>query len=177
MARAAELVPGGKMFVAMQAQYDAIPGEPAKHNPSSLMFDLMCKAIRQLSDEKVISRTAYERLTFPLYFRTLAEVKAPFEDELKGVLKLEHAATTLGKLPIRERFEQDGDVEAYVCELIPQIRAWAEPVLQRELELADGDMAIVDQVFERMASLVREDPLHTLTGTILMWSLVFTKQP
>ena len=174
-ARAAEMRSGGKMVVSFQAN-NTEANKTTIGNPYVKAFDLISKAVLQLVDENVISREGYYRLAFPIYCRTLAEVRAPFDNELRGVLNLDHVEPALMTIPIREQFECDGNVEDYVCELIPQIRAWSEPVIRHALQLDPKDAAIIEQIYSRMESLVRDDPYDTLSGRVMIWYLVFSKR-
>ena len=174
-ARAAELKSGAKVMVSFQARHGSEMDDSNTGNPYAKAFDVISTAVLQLVEEKIISRQAYERLAFPIYCRTLEEVRAPFGNELKGVLSLDHLESTLITIPIREQFERDGNLDAYVLELIPQIRAWSEPVLRDALQLQAKDTGIIEDIYARMESLIRQDPHGSLSGRIMIWYLVFSK--
>lgn len=70
-ARARELVPGGKLLIVT-------PGDTPEQRTCDGLYDVLNDACLDLVATGRVARARYERLTIPVYFRTLAELRTEF---------------------------------------------------------------------------------------------------
>ena len=85
--RARELVPGGKLLLAS-------PGDTNQASVCDGLFDVLNDACLDLVAAGRLEREQYERLTIPVYCRTVAELLAPLEREdspVRGAFAVDRA--------------------------------------------------------------------------------------
>jgi hypothetical protein len=154
MARAAELVPGGKLLVQNFGR-----GEVLRECDGNC--DVLNDALLELVDAGIISRDGYEAFYLPVYYRTLDELFAPLtksDSVLARTFKLERAETYEVPVPFVEQFLRSGDADRFARDYTSYIRAFFEPVLRVSFaEHADLDR-VIGQVFERIERLIRNHP-------------------
>ena len=138
LARAAELVPGGR-FICLNFGIDA-EGRYLGNTGGQHMFDHFHKFWRELYDRGSITREEYERATFVQYYRTMEEFCAPFADLNSDVsrsgLVLKSSSTKLTKCPYEAKFQNSGgkmSSREYAENLIPTMRSWSETVFKTAL--------------------------------------------
>lgn len=153
-ARAAELVPGGKLLVQVFGAGD-------ERRTCDGIYDVLNDAVLDAEATGMIGRDAYETYYQPVYFRTLDELVAPFSDKaspLSDLFTLERAETYEVPVPFVETFHETGDVAQYAAAYTDFFRAFTEEVLR--LNFADHPdlQGLVDYVYARAQSRVRADP-------------------
>eukprot|EP01102_Stenamoeba_stenopodia_P005934 TRINITY_DN16641_c0_g1_i1.p1 TRINITY_DN16641_c0_g1~~TRINITY_DN16641_c0_g1_i1.p1 ORF type:complete len:398 (+),score=90.10 TRINITY_DN16641_c0_g1_i1:2-1195(+) len=183
--RARELVDGGKLLIVMFS-IDA-QGRYLGHNPEVCradMFSTLNNIWRQLRDENVISKEEYEKITFPQYYRTRAELLEPFQDPNSPVSKeglvVECVESHLIRCPYHERYlaslankeqhpkdlkgDQQGEgltPEEYADVYVPTVRSWSEGLFLSGLSSSrslEEKHRIGDEFFKRYARVVASDP-------------------
>ena len=87
LARAAELVPGGR-FICLNFGIDA-EGRYLGNTGGKHMFDHFHKFWKALYDKGSITKSEYEGATFVQYYRTMEEFCAPFSDPNSDVVGLD----------------------------------------------------------------------------------------
>jgi hypothetical protein len=153
-ARARELAPGGKLLVAT-------PGDTSEHRLCDGAYDVLNDACLDLVASGRVERARYERLTMPVYFRTLAELRAPLEDTASGVRELfrvDRAETLEVPTPFIVAFQQGGPATALAEDYTGFLRAFSEPLARAALAPGDADQRIVDELYERVQARLLAEP-------------------
>jgi len=153
-ARATELVPGGKLLVAsfgVGERYRACDG----------LYDVLNDALLDLVASGRLRRESYERLVFPIYFRTAEELVEPVAGANPGLaelFRLDRVDSMEVTVPFNQRLEMTGDVPAYAREFTEFLRAFTEPIIRMAfVEEPDLDSLIVD-VYSGVEARLAGDP-------------------
>jgi hypothetical protein len=152
--RAQELVPGGKLLLAS-------PGDTNQARVSDGVGDVLNDACLDLVVVGQLKQEEYERLTMPVYFRTLEELLTPLEGQsspVYGAFAVERAAELEVPIPFIVAFERGGDVAAYARAYTGFLRAISEPVVQAALNQREGKAATVDCLYERVRARLFAEP-------------------
>ena len=165
LARAAELVPGGR-FICLNFGIDA-EGRYLGNTGGKHMFDHFHKFWKALYDKGSITKSEYEGATFVQYYRTMEEFCAPFSDPNSDVsragLVLKSSSTKLTKCPYEAAFHDAGEGMSnreYAESLIPTMRSWSETVFKTALKGRDSSEInkIVDDFYQAYSDEVAADP-------------------
>ena len=165
LARAAELVPGGR-FICLNFGIDA-EGRYLGNTGGKHMFDHFHKFWRALYEKGSITKNEYEGATFVQYYRTMEEFCAPFSDPNSDVsragLVLKSSSTKLTKCPYEAAFHDAGEGMSnreYAESLIPTMRSWSETVFKTALKGRDSSEInkIVDDFYQAYSDEVAADP-------------------
>ena len=169
-ARAAELVPGGKLLIEV---FGSGPGGRTCDG----IYDALNDAVLEVLDAGLIDRAAYEAFYQPVYFRTLDELTAPFaaaDAPLRPLFRLERAETYEVEVPFVAEFRRTGDAAAYAKRFTDFFRAFTEPVLRAAFPAREPDR-FADNIFGRAERLVREHPeryeFHYVSVAVLLTRL------
>jgi hypothetical protein len=153
-ARAAELMPGGKLLVATfgaNEQYRACDG----------IYDVLNDALLDLVAAGRLGPASYERLLFPIYFRTSEELVAPIvgvNSGLSELFRLDRVDSMEVVVPFNERLDRTGDVAAYAREFAQFMRAFTEPIILMALaDQSDRDF-VIDDLYPQVESRLARDP-------------------
>ena len=165
LARAAELVPGGR-FICLNFGIDA-EGRYLGNTGGKHMFDHFHKFWKELYDKRSITKSEYEGATFVQYYRTMEEFCAPFSDPNSDVsragLVLKSSSTKLTKCPYEAAFHDAGgemSSREYAESLIPTMRSWSETVFKTALKGRDSSEInkIVDDFYQAYSDEVAASP-------------------
>ena len=165
LARAAELVPGGR-FICLNVGIDD-EGRYLGNTGGKHMFDHFHKIWKTLYSKNNITKDEYERATFVQYYRTMEEFCAPFADPNSEVsragLVLKSSSSKLTKCPYEAAFLNAGGKMSsmeYAQSLIPTMRSWSETVFKTALKGRDSSEInnIVDSFYQSYAEEVAEGP-------------------
>ena len=165
LARAAELVPGGR-FICLNFGIDA-EGRYLGNTGGKHMFDHFHKFWKALYEKGSITKSEYEGATFVQYYRTMEEFCAPFSDPNSDVsragLVLKSSSTKLTKCPYEAAFHDAGEGMSnreYAESLIPTMRSWSETVFKTALKGRDSSEIneIVDDFYQAYSEEVAADP-------------------
>ncbi len=152
--RARDMVPGGKLIVTS-------PGDDERGRCSQGLYDVLNDACRDLVAAGRVEPDRYERLTVPVYFRTVPELLAPLSEAgspLRDAFAVERAATADVPTPFEISFQQSGNAAAYGCAYRDFLRAFSEPVVRSALVEPGGDETVLDAIYERVAERVQAEP-------------------
>ncbi len=141
-ARAAELVPGGKLLIE-------VFGGGASGRTCDGIYDALNDAVLEVLDAGLIDRAGYEAFYQPVYFRTLDELTAPVaagDAPLRPLFRLERAETYEVEVPFVEEFRRSGDATTYARSYTDFFRAFTEPVLRAAFP-ARASEPFADDVF------------------------------
>jgi cyclopropane-fatty-acyl-phospholipid synthase len=152
--RARELVPGGKLLLASPADTD-------EARITEGLADVLNDACLDLVADGRMERAAYERLTMPCHFRTLAELLAPLEQEdspVRGAFAVERAEVVEVPVPFVTALHRVGDVAAYAAAYTGFIRAISEPVARAALKQPAGEVPVVEGLYGRIHARLLAEP-------------------
>ena len=95
------------------------PGDEPNQRLCDGIYDVLNDACLDLVTAGRVERARYERLTMPVYFRTLAELRAPLEDassSVRGLFTVDRAEILAVPTPFNVAFQQTGDATAFADE-------------------------------------------------------------
>jgi cyclopropane-fatty-acyl-phospholipid synthase len=166
--RARELAPGGKLLVAS-------PGETDEASIGDGLADVLNDACLDLVAAGRLEREDYERFTFPVYFRTVAELLEPLERDdspVHGAFTVDRAWAYEVPTPFVVEFRRNGDGAAYARDYAGFLRAFSEPVVKAFFRPLNGDGAIVDRLYERIRCRLLAEPDRYMFRYILVAALL-----
>jgi hypothetical protein len=166
--RARELVPGGKLLLAS-------PGDTDQARVGDGLLDVLNDACLDLVAAGALGRESYERLTMPVYCRTVAELLAPLEREnshVRGAFAVDRARALEVPTPFAVEFRRGGDVAAYAGAYTGFLRAFSEPVVRAALDRSEGAAATVERLYERVRALLLAEPERYAFRYILVAALL-----
>ena len=123
----------------------------------------------------VVPREQYERLTMPVYFRTVAELLAPLEREgspVRGAFTVDRAEAVEVPTPFVVEFRRGGHVAAYAAAYTGFVRAICEPVVRVALNEPETGTVILESLFERIQTRLLAEPERYLFRYILVAALL-----
>lgn len=150
-ARAAELVPGGKLLIE-------VFGGGEMGRTCDGIYDALNDAVLEVLEVGLIDQAGYEAYYQPVYFRTLDELIAPVatpDASLAPLFSLDRAETYEVEVPFVEDFRQNGDAAAFARSYTDFFRAFSEAVL---CAVFPNQVDLADDVFARAERLIREHP-------------------
>ena len=112
-ARAAELVPGGKLLIQVFGASDVL-------RTCDGAFDAMNDALLETVDAGLIDRDLYDSYYHPVYFRTLDDLTAPLTDDAspcRKLFQLDRSETYEASVDFVEAYKRTGDVTRFFAGL------------------------------------------------------------
>jgi hypothetical protein len=152
--RAQELVPGGKLLLAS-------PGDTGQARVGDGLIDVLNDACLDLVAAGRLEPEQFERLTMPVYCRTVAELRAPLEradSPVRRAFTVDRAEELEVPTPFAVEFRRGGDVAAYAGAYTGFLRAFSEPVVRAALHQPAGEAATVERLYERIRARLRAEP-------------------
>jgi cyclopropane-fatty-acyl-phospholipid synthase len=138
-------------------------------------LDVLNDACLDLVAAGRLERRRYERLTMPVYCRTVAELLAPLEREespVRRAFAVDRAAALEVPTPFVVDFRRGGDVAAYARAYTGFLRAFSEPVVRTALNQAEGNAAIVESLYARIRARLLAEPERYLFRYIQVAALL-----
>jgi hypothetical protein len=166
--RARELAPGGKLLLAS-------PGDTDQVRISDGVYDVLNDACLDLVAAGRLEQQEYERLTMPVYFRTVEELVAPLEREgspVRGALAVERACALEVPIPFIVAFRRGGDVAAYADAYTGFVRAVSEPVVRAAFARPEGEAGAVETLYELIRARLVAEPERYLWRYIVVAALL-----
>jgi hypothetical protein len=166
--RARELVPGARLLVAS-------PGDTNQARLADGLADVLNDACVDLVAAGRMTRQEYEHLTFPAYFRTLAELLAPLErhdSPVRDMFTVDRAEALEVPTPFFVEFRRGGDLEAYARAYTGFLRAVSEPVVKAALATREGQAEIIEELYESIRARLMAEPERYLFRYILVAALL-----
>lgn len=154
LARARELVAGGKLLVASF-------GSGAPYRCSDGIYDVVNDALLDLVAARRIPRNAYEAIVFPVYFRTEEELVEPVVgagSAAEKMYRLDRVGSTESPVPFNERLRENGDVKAYARDYTSFLRAFTEPILRLTLSGLPNLDGLFTELYAQIESRLAADP-------------------
>jgi hypothetical protein len=152
--RARELVPGAKLLLAG-------PGDTDQARLWDGLYDVLNDACLDLVAAGQLKREAYERLTMPCYYRTVAELLAPLEQDgspVRGAFAVDRAEVLEVPTPFLVEFRRGGDAAAYAGAYTGFLRAVSEPVARAALDRPEGEDETVECLYQRIRARLLAEP-------------------
>lgn len=152
-ARAAELVPGGKLLVEVFGATEAA-------RTCDGIYDVLNDAVLEAVEDGIIDRAAYDRYYQPVYFRTLEELTASVsgpDASLSHLYELDRAGAYESPVSFNEARAAGGDIAAYARDYTNFFRAFTEAVLCAAFPDKEPQ-SFANDIFARAERRVREDP-------------------
>jgi hypothetical protein len=152
--RAGELVPGGKLLLAS-------PGDTDEARVADGFADVLNDACLDMVAAGRLRREHYERLTMPVYFRTVAELLAPLEragSPVRGAFTVDRAGALEVPAPFVVELRRGGDATEYARTFTGFTRAITEPVIRAALEQSEGAAVTIERLYERVAARLLAEP-------------------
>jgi hypothetical protein len=166
--RAEELVLGGKLLVAS-------PGDTDRARVGDGVTDVLNDACLDLVAAGQLQREQYERLTMPVYFRTVAELIAHLERDgspVRSAFAVERAEALEVTTPFVAEFRRGGDAAAYARAYTGFLRAISEPVVRAAVDQPQGDAATLERLYERVRVRLLDEPERYAWRYILVAALL-----
>ncbi len=158
--RATELVVGGAVVVV-----DVVMGDDARMG-SEALFDRLQEALRAAADAGAVTATEHAAFAYPTWFRTLAELRAPFHDGATTAPGPSGARLALVDLepveladPFLDAYRSSGDAAAYGRAQAGFLEGFLRPSFRTALagRTDDEAEAILDDVFADAARRISTD--------------------
>ena len=139
------------------------------------LCDVLNDACLDLVAAGRLGREQYERVTMPVYCRTVAELVAPLEREdspVRGAFTVDRARALEVPTPFVVEFRRGGDVSAYAAAYTGFLRAISEPVVRAALNQPASEAATLESLYERIRSRIQAEPERYLFRYILVAALL-----
>jgi hypothetical protein len=136
---------GGKLLPAN-------PGDTDQARVGDGFIDVLNDACLDVVAAGRLERGQYERLTMPVYCRTVVELLAPLEREdspVRGVFAIDRAQALEDPTPFSVAFRRGGDVAAYAGAYTGFLRAISEPVVRAALNQPAGEAGTVESLYKQ----------------------------
>jgi hypothetical protein len=153
-ARARELAPGGKLLIVT-------PGDAPNQRVCDGLYDVLNDACLDLVASGRVARARYERLTIPVYFRTLTELRAPLDDSdspVHGLFRIDRADTLEVPTPFIKAHQQGGSLTTFAEDYTGFLRAFSEPLAQAALVAGEPERGIIEELYERVRARLLAEP-------------------
>ena len=166
--RTRELVPGGKLLLAG-------PGDTDRARVCDGLSDVLNDACLDLVAAGRLQRQEYERLTMPVYYRTLEELLAPLGREdspVRGAFAVDRAEALEVPAPFVFAYQRGGDVAAYADAYTGFLRAVSEPVVRGTLNQPERQAETVECLYERVRARLLAEPERYLFRYVVVAALL-----
>jgi hypothetical protein len=161
-ARAADLVPGGRLLVQTV-------GTDTSGAISLVTAQKLMRAMRDVAGDLAargsLTAEAVDRYLLPVYARTVDEARAPADGEtapLRDVFDVIVCRTDPVANPYYDQWRQDADADAYARSYCAFVRAFTESSLRENLfepGASQGQTeAVLDEYFQRLTERFAADP-------------------
>jgi hypothetical protein len=153
-ARARELAPGGKLLIVT-------PGDAPDYRTCDGLYDVLNDACGDMVSAGHVARARYQRLTMPVYFRTLTELRAPVDEAESPAhhwFRIDRAETFEVPTPFVRAYQQGGPVTRFAEEFTGFLRAFSEPVARAALTQDESEGGIIDELYDRVRARLLAEP-------------------
>lgn len=148
--RSSELRAGGKLLCLVMID----TGEPVD---TDLLWTFLWDSIVDVFTEGSLTEQELHGITVPIWYRSLAELRAPFETEDIPVgLSLDHLEATTAPDPFWETFNQSGDSDVFGTSWANLMRAVAAPSIASVI--GEDRHELLDDIFVRYAARIAAEP-------------------
>lgn len=149
-ARSWELRGGGKLLCLIII-------ETGESTNSDLLWQHLWDSVVEAGQDGLLTEQEQLRITMPIWYRSMAELKAPFGDEGRFAgLRLEHIEATHAPDPFWAAFEQTGDATQLGRSWANVMRAISAPTILAAIGPDRG--SLVDDLYTRYAERIAAVP-------------------
>lgn len=150
--RSMEMRPGAKLLTAFTGRWMDETG-----------WEWLCgelwAAVLDMGRAGLLSEEEQRRITIPIGFRTLDEIRAPFAERGSfAELELEHTEFLKISDPFWDDFQKSGDRQQLARRHADLMRAWSGPTITGLIEPDRDRSALMDDLFARFAARIAADP-------------------
>jgi hypothetical protein len=121
-------------------------------------FGELCRAVKEMGREGLISPQEELRITLPVGWRSVADIEAPFCDGPFAGLSLEHATVMEAPDPYWDRYCETEDAQQLGLSWAGMMRAVSAPVIAAALDPRRNADALLDDLFARYAARIAASP-------------------
>lgn len=155
--RAIELKPGGALVVANFAVDDDGRFLGTSQHAAASMFGSFTQIWRQMAEDGLITRREFEATNFPVFYRSLAECRAVFDDPTSPPSRLGlrwvSGETDLVRCPYHKGWlATGGDATAHARRFVPTTRTWSNSTFASGLDASVRSGEEIEQLVERLYS-------------------------
>mmetsp|Transcript_24037 Transcript_24037/g.60900 ORF Transcript_24037/g.60900 Transcript_24037/m.60900 type:complete len:223 (+) Transcript_24037:622-1290(+) len=164
--RSKELVKGGSFVLALFCVNDEgyFLGSTGRGRD---MHSTFLKIWSEMMRGGKISEAEWTATTFPMHYRTVKEIEAPFHNADSSVvqagLRLKEVSTKVVPCIYAEEFRSHNDKEKFAAGLVGTMRTWSEHVFLSALDDSRSPAekwAIVEEFYSTLKEEVGNDPQH-----------------
>jgi hypothetical protein len=150
--RSSELRVGGKLLCLVMIDTSAAAS-------TDLLWTYLWDSIVAVAAEGKLTERELLRITVPIWYRTVAELRAPFgaDGEFAG-LRLDHLETTSAPDPFWDAFVRSGDSDPFGTAWANIMRAVASPSISAVIGPDRGH--VLDDICVRYAARIAAEPRH-----------------
>jgi hypothetical protein len=151
-ARAEELASGGKMLVQVFGRND-------DYSTSNGLYDVLSDAILDQIEAGQLPKEVYERLIFPIYFRTLDELVAPLtaDKELRRAFRIEQMGSRDVPVPFNAALAVTGNRAEWARSYTGFLRAFSEPIVAPVLPDSIPPAGMLDRIYQRVEERLTDE--------------------
>jgi hypothetical protein len=153
----------------------ATPGDIDEACIADGFGDVLNDAGRDLVAAGQLKQEEYERLTMPVYFRTVEELVAPLQrhdSPVRGAFAVDRAQALEVPTPFVAEFRRSGNASVYAATYTGFLRAITEPVVRAALNQAAGQGSTIDRFYDRVRARLQSDPERYMWRYIVVATLL-----
>ncbi|MEM9513403.1 MAG: hypothetical protein AAGA42_00990 [Actinomycetota bacterium] len=166
-ARSVELAPGGRLLVGLMA---VGPSEVAAGHDAWRLFSTV---LDEMAAEGHLSATRLAEFTFPVYERTITELRRPFDDgDVDDLLVLDDITLAASTSPAIEAYRNGVGAAAAADAFVGFFRAFSEPTVRAGLGVDD---ATLDVAYRRLTDVLASS-METFDFTVNVATLTVRRR-
>jgi hypothetical protein len=172
--RALEMQPSARLLIVGSG------GNQQGNSGAEGLIDLANAVLKQLVKDGELSPDDYNEMAIPTYYRTAQEWKEPFSSnsDIAQLLALDRFEEFVLPDVYLERFEQDGNAQAFAQTYTAFFKAAYEPCLFVSLSdkrSADDRQRVIDSFSKRLQSALARDPKKYSCRWVIQLMLISKK--
>lgn len=143
------------------------------------LIDLANAVLQRMVKNGTISPEEYDEMAVPTYYRTAQEWKEPFTSDSNFALSLDYFEEFPLPDVYLERFEQDGDAQAFTKAYTGFFKAAFEPCLFVNLSdkrTPDDRQRVINLFSQRLQAALAQDPKKYSCRWVIHLMLISKKQ-
>lgn len=153
LARAAELLPGGKLLVQ-------IFGRNGQYSTSQGIYDVLSDALLDAVAAGELPAHFYRDLIFPITCRTVEDLIAPLENDagLAASYRVEESGSAEIPVPFNQELERNRDVAAWANAYTAFLRAFTEAIIAARLPPDMDATTTCEHLYQRVEQRLAAEP-------------------